>query len=432
MRKDTNRREFLKTAGCALTSSIFAGNLKGANDRVAVAFIGTGRMGMKNLECAMKQTNVQVVAVCDVYRPRLEEAVAFVEENGQRARPVKDFREIITDGSIDVVCISTPDHWHAYMTVEACKAGKDVYIEKPLCTFLVEGKRMVEAARKYERVVQAGTMQRSGAHFQKACEIVRSGQLGKITFCRTFNYHDEQAEGMGNPPDCDPPPGLDWDLWLGPAPKRPFNPNRFGKDPTGWSAFRRFWDYAGGYTTDVGVHVLDIVHMAFGEPMPTSVVALGGRLWVTDNTETPDTFEVTLDYPGFIVGYEYRLANSQPLFQSGYGTSFHGSKGTLFVNRSLYRVLPEADSGLAAAEEKVSNESYTAHWANFLECVRTRQKPASDIETCYRSTAACLLANISLRSKRRVDWDDRNQTVVQHEARKYLSREYRHPWKLAV
>ncbi len=433
MRNEASRREFLKTTGRALTSSFLLGNLQGANDRVTVAFIGTGRMGMKNLECAMKQPNVQVVAVCDVYRPRMEEAAALVLKNGQRARQVKDFREIFADHSVDAVCISTPDHWHAYMTVEACKAGKDVYVEKPLCTFLEEGKLMIKAARQHQRVVQTGTMQRSGAHFQKACEIVRSGQLGKITFCRTFNYHDEKAEGLGNPPDCDPPADLDWDMWLGPAPKRPFNPNRFGKDPTGWSAFRRFWDYAGGYATDVGVHVLDIVHMAFGEPMPTSVVALGGKLWITDNTETPDTMEVTFEYPGFIVGYEYRLANSQPPFPGHYyGTTFHGCNGTLFVDRSLYQVIPEGDAGLAAGEEKVSNESYTAHWANFLECVRTRQKPISDIETCYRSTLACLLANISLRSRMRIDWDDRKQTVVQEEARKYLSREYRAPWKLVV
>lgn len=434
MRKDTRRREFLKTAGYALTTSILAGNSKGANDRITVAFIGTGRMGMKSLECAMKQPGVEVVAVCDVYQPRLEEAAAFVQKNGQRARQVKDFREILADRSVDAVCISTPDHWHAYMTVEACKAGKDVYVEKPLCTFLEEGKKMVAAALRYNRVVQAGTMQRSGAHFRKACEIVRNGQLGKITFCRTFNFHDENAEGMGNPPDCDPPPELDWDLWLGPAPKRPFNPNRFGKDPTGWSAFRRFWDYAGGYTTDVGVHVLDIVHMAFSEPMPASVVALGGRYWVTDNTETPDTMEVAFEYPGFIAAYEYRLANSQPLLGRSYGTIFHGTKGTLFVDRSLYQVLPENDSGVHPIEEKAppSDSFYVAHWANFLECVRTRQKPNSDIETCYRSTTACLLANIALRSRSRVDWDDRNQTIVQEAARKYLSREYREPWKLEV
>lgn len=427
------RREFLKTAASALTGSIFAANINGANDRIAVAFIGVGRMGMKSIECAMKQPGLEVTAICDVHQPRLEQAAAFVRRNGQRAREVKDFREILADRSIDVVCISTPDHWHAYMTVEACKASKDVYVEKPLCTFLEEGKTMLAAARKYNRVVQGGTMQRSGLHFQKACEIVRSGQLGKITFCRTFNYHDENAEGMGNPQDCDPPPGLDWDLWLGPAPKRPFNPNLFGNDPTGWSAFRRFWDYGGGYITDVGVHVLDIVHMALGEPMPSSVVALGGRYWVTDNTETPDTMQVTYEYPGFVTAYEYRLANSHPpILGHYYGTVFHGSKGTLFVDRSLYQMMPESGSGLQAVEEKASNESYTSHWANFLECVRTRQKPISDIETCYRSTAACLLGNIGLRSKLRIDWDDRTQTIAQEQARKYLSREYRAPWRLSL
>ena len=181
----TERREFLKGAGAALTTQIFTGAVKGANERLAVAVIGMGRMGMANLNVAMKQPNVEIAAVCDVYQPHLEKAVAATArgpngEPGARtaARGVKDFREILGDKSVDVVCIATPDHWHAYMTVEACKHGKDVYVEKPIAVAVEEGRKMVQAARKYNRVVQAGTMQRSGEHFQKACEIVRSGQLG--------------------------------------------------------------------------------------------------------------------------------------------------------------------------------------------------------------------------------------------------------------
>ena len=212
---NAGRRQFLKSAGAALTTSLFTGSVRGANDRLAAAFIGMGRMGTSNLEYAMRQPNLQVVAVCDVYQPHLDDAMAKAGAKGHSPRAVRDFREILADKSVDIVNISTPDHWHAYMTVEACKAGKDVYVEKPVCVVVEEGRTMVEAARKYNRVVQAGTMQRSAVHFQQACDIVRRGELGKVTFVRTWNYGNSPAEGIGNPPDSDPPPDLDWDMWLG-------------------------------------------------------------------------------------------------------------------------------------------------------------------------------------------------------------------------
>src|SRR5580765_1757599 len=225
--KPLGRRNFLKATGTAFTSSLFTGDLRGANDRPTGAFIGVGVMGTENLSVALEQ-GVEVRAVCDVYRPHRERAAKLVSAAKQKAKVVQDFREVLADPSIDFVCISTPDHWHPYITIEACKAGKDVYVEKPVCVAIDEGLKMVEAARKYNRVVQAGTWQRSGQHFQKACEIVRSGQLGEVLFARTWIYSNEPRRGIGNPVDGNPPEGLDWDLWLGPAPERPFNPNRFG------------------------------------------------------------------------------------------------------------------------------------------------------------------------------------------------------------
>ncbi len=204
-----SRRDFLKAA---LTTSILNGSVKGANNRVNVGFIGMGAMGSGNLGYAMKTPQVQAVAVCDVYQPHLERAQAQAKKAGFEVKAVKDFREIMTDKSIDAVCIATPDHWHAYMTVEACKAGKDVYVEKPACVYVEEGQKMVEAARKYNRVVQAGTMQRSGGYFKKAVEIVRSGGLGNITFCHTWQARLATKAGFGFPLDGDPPAGLDWDL----------------------------------------------------------------------------------------------------------------------------------------------------------------------------------------------------------------------------
>jgi predicted dehydrogenase len=428
---NTGRRQFLKSAGVALTTSIFTGNLKGANDRVAAAFIGMGRMGSSNMEYAIQQPNLEVVAVCDVYQPHLDDAVAQAREKGHQPRAVHDFREILADRSIDVVNISTPDHWHAYMTVEACKAGKDVYVEKPVCVAIEEGAKMVEAARKYNRVVQAGTMQRSAVHFQQACDLVRRGELGKVTFVHTWNYGWQKPEGIGNPPDSDPPEGLDWDMWLGPAPNRPFNRNRFGVDPDAFSHFRWFWDYAGGMMTDWGVHWLDIVQMAFNEAMPHAIASIGGKLWFTDNRETPDTLQVTYEYPGFIATYENRNANAQSMFNKGGGILFHGSEATLFVDRQGYKLIPEGKGG-EPTEVEATSSGNANHWADFLECVRNRQRPISDIERCFRSTSTCLLGNVALRSGQRLDWDERAWTVAQPAARGFLTRDYRHPWKLVV
>jgi predicted dehydrogenase len=429
---NSNRRDFFKSAAtAALTTQIFTGNLRGANDKLSAAFIGMGKMGRSNLSAAMRQENVVVSAVCDVFDRNLDMAVAATK--GQ-AKGVRDFREILADKSIDIVCISTPDHWHAYMTVEACKAGKDVYVEKPICVTVDEGVKMVQAARKYKRVVQAGTMQRSAVHFAKAVEIVRSGQLGKVTFVRTWNYGHAESAGIGNPPDSEPPSTLNWDMWLGPAPKHAFNANRFGVDPADkyFSNFRWFWDYAGGMMTDWGVHWLDIVQWAFNEQMPESIAAMGGKLYLQDNRDTPDTLQVTYEYPGFIAVYENRENNSQSMFQKSGGVLFHGDKGTLYVDRSGYQVIPEKGSALETSEMKSTSGGNREHWTNFLECVRTRQQPTSDIEKCQHSTTTCLLGNVALRSKLRVDFDAAKWTVAQSEAKKYLTREYRKPWKLVV
>ncbi len=412
-------------SAAALAAPLFA-----ANDRISLAFIGTGVMGSENLGAAMKQPGVAVSAVCDVYQPNLERASALARRAGHQPKEVRDFREILADRSIDAICIATPDHWHPYICVEACKAGKDVYVEKPACVAASEGAVMVEAARKYKRVVQAGTWQRSGAHFQKACEIVRSGELGKVSMAKSWIYSNQPAAGIGNPGDKEPPAGLDWDLWLGPAPARRFNPNRFGIYPNAYSYFRFFWDYAGGQLTDSGIHMLDIVQMAFGDPMPRAVVALGGKFWFQDDTETPDTMQATFEYPGFLGSWEHRSNNTELTGNRLMGATFHGTRGTVYVNRTVLRVTPEKGSDLAPFEMKRVADPHPLHWANFLDCVRTRQRPNSDIETCVRSSITSILGNLSLRARMRLDWDEERHTVQQESARPLLQREYRKPWKL--
>ena len=427
------RRDFIKTAGAAaFTTSLFTGNVKGANDRIAVGFIGVGVMGSENLGAAMKQPGVQAVAVCDVFQPNLEKAAAAAHRAGHQPKELRDFRDLLADKSIDAVCISTPDHWHPYMSVAACKAGKDVYVEKPVCLSLNEGKAMVDAARKYNRVVQGGTWQRSGTHFQKACEVVRTGEIGTVSFVRTWIYNNMPQAGIGNPADSAPPPGLDWDLWLGPAPARPFNPNRFGVYPDAYSYFRFFWDYAGGHLTDSGIHMLDIVQMAFGEAMPKAVTALGGKYWLKDNSETPDTMQVTFDYGNFLGSWEHRNNNTDGTKARLMGITFHGTEGMLYVDRNLYRITPEPGSTLQPREIKREANPHPLHWANFIDCMRTRKRPNSDIENCVRSSETCLLGNAAYRGATRLDWDSARQTVSQTSASKYLFRQYRLPWTLEI
>ena len=439
------RREFTKAGAAALTASILTGQLPGANDRIQVGFIGLGRMGTGNLEFAMKTSGMQPVALCDVYRPNLDQALAVARKGGHSPKLVHDFREILADRSIDAVCISTPDHWHAYMTVEACKAGKDVYVEKPACKYVGEGPLMVQAARKYNRVVQAGTMQRSGAQFRTAAEIVRSGQLGEIRFCRNWEVQLTPKAGSGKPADCAPPHGLDWDLWLGPAPAHAFNPNRFGVLPDHWSTFRYFWDYAGGEMTDMGVHMIDIQQFALNEIMPAAIDAMGGRFYVQDNLETPDTMVATFRYPEFVSEFESEEGNPLPMYgrdwgsrkpgvtmARDYGTAFHGSRGSLIVNRDGYEVMPVEGSGLQPRMDASRAPMNAPHWADFADCIRTRRKPVSDIETCVRSTTICLLANVALRSGLRLDWDESNWTVRQDAAIPFLEPNYRSPWKLTI
>ena len=443
------RRDFLKQAGVVTLASSLAGKAMAANEKISVAFIGVGRMGRSNLHFAMQQPEVDVTAICDVYQPCLDLAMKMA---GGRPKAIKDFRQILDDKSIDAVCIATPDHWHPYLTVEACKAGKDVYVEKPISVTVDEGRTMVEAARKYKRVVQAGTMQRSAEHFQKAIDLVKSGQLGKITMVYTWNFGHMSPEGMGNPPDSEPPANLDWDMWLGPAPKRPYNANRFGYDieqpdhPRWFSNFRWFWDYAGGMMTDWGVHLLDIVQAGFNEEQPKVITASGGKWYLTDNRETPDTLKVTYEYPsGFVATYENRNNNAQSLFDKSYGILFYGTNGSLFVDRSEYFALPEmkvepAEEGgpktkiplmQESSMKSVSSGNFN-HWRNFVSCIKTREKPISDIEVCHKSTTTCLLGNVALRSGERLEFDAEKESLSNHDLRKWLTREYRKPWKLTI
>ncbi len=435
--KSSSRRDFVKTlaagtAGVALsTPAASYARILGANERMGIGMIGMGRMARGHLNTLLDQPDAQVLALCDVYEPNLRWAASRATE----AETYTDFRAVLDRPDVDAVFVATPDHWHALPTVMACDAGKDVYVEKPSSVYIAEGRKMVEAARRNDRVVQVGTQQRSGEHFQYAVELVRSGQLGPISFVRTWNYGNAYPDGIGHPPDSDPPPGLDWDRWLGPAPERPFNINRFGVlhdedlNYTRWASFRWFWDYAGGMMTDWGVHLIDIVQLAMDVDYPEAVATMGGKFYLNDNRETPDTLQATFQYPGFVCTYENRQCNGRPLEGNGYGIMFHGTAGTLFIDRAGFEVMPESDSDLMPMQAQRIGNSHRKHVHNFLECVKSRQQPTSDIEIGHRSSSTAILGNIAYRTGRRITWDGEKEEIVgDPEASQLLAHPYRAPW----
>jgi predicted dehydrogenase len=435
-----SRRDFHKSAALGVTSlALSAGptvrNVMGANDRISVGLIGSGGMGQSDLSDFLRTGQVNCVAVADPYVPNRDAGIMMT--NGA-AKGYNDFREVLDRKDIDAVIIATPDHWHAIPMIMACKAGKDVYVEKPLSHTLLEGRHMVDAAARYNRVVQVGTQQRSGEHFAKAVDLVRSGKIGKVTLAETWIHGNQYPEGLNCPADSSAPPWFDYDLWLGPAPARPYNRVRI------LGNFRWFWDYSGGILADWGTHLLDIVNWATGVEAPRTILATGGNFVVQDCRETPDTLEVVYEYPaspisgtGFIVRFSNRVANAHGPDGHGYGIQFYGTEGTLFVDRDGYTLWPEPTR---VGFERVTNSNlihgdgsaqHYPHVLNFLDCVRSRQKTHSGVATMHRSTSVGLLAVISYKLKRKLIWDaEREQFPDDAEANRLLTKEYRKPWGL--
>lgn len=435
-----NRREFLITAAAALSAS----RILGANDRVQVGFIGYGLIGAQHVHDFKSLADVDLAALSDVYEPRLREGQAAC---GPRCQGYADFRRLLDRKDIQAVVISTPDHWHALLTMMACAAGKDVYVEKPLTLFVREGPRMIAAAKRYQRVVQVGTQQRSGKHYADAVRMLQDGYIGKIHTVR-MGFFRNVMPGFGSPPDGDPPPGMDYDLWLGPAPKRPYNPHR------ALYHFRWFWDYSGGQMTNLGAHDIDVIHWATKTGAPHSVVSSGGRFALTDNGETPDTQDALFEYPGFITLWSNREASRGR--GQGEGLEFFGTKGSMTLSRSGFQVFPDPEGppqnqipefqGHPAGgpqpvptgqvlpwcepvKRSVSNDLLRSHARNFIDCVKSRQQPVSSLEEEHQVATACHLANISLRLGRKVRWDaEREEIVGDAEASAMLVRPYRKPW----
>lgn len=447
LRRGIARRTFVRAGAATALTAVSWRRVLGANDRIGVGMIGYGLVGSRHAIDFKEQTDVDMVAVAEAHRGRLDEAA---DSLGGNVSKFGDFRKLLENKDVDAVCISTPDHWHALMTMLACEAGKDVYVEKPLTLFVREGRWMVDVARRNKSVVQVGTQQRSGPHFERARQFIREGRLGKVVSARV-DFHRNLTPGFGRPPDEAPPPELDWEMFTGPAPMHRYNPNR------GVYQFRWFWDYAGGQMTNWGQHALDIVHWCLDTKGPTAVYSSGGRRFLDDNCDVPDVQDALFEYPGWSMTVSIRECSC------GRGTrplEFHGTSGSLHVTRGGFDVAPDREvpavnmmpryggrhpvGGLVDLPETGprtlrterirdtsgdARQQFKLHVRNFLDCVKSRQEPISDLQSGHRVAATLHLANISLRIGRRIRWNPRTEQILDDpEADEMLVRPYRQPW----
>ncbi len=419
-----SRRHFLYVPGAAALRVRAAA----PSDRVRIGLIGCGGISTADTNAFLAHPECEIAAVCDVDDARIKATLERLRKLG-RPNPdaVKDFRRVIERKDVDLVLVCTPDHWHAIPTIEACKAGKDVYVEKPLGTTIVEGAAMRDAAREHRRVCQMGTQWRSGEHYREAVEMVRSGKLGRVRQVRCWAYLDWIRE-IGNPPDGPPPEGVDYDMWLGPAPLRPFNKNRFHFN------FRWFWDYAGGLMTDWGVHLINIALWAMGPEWPKSVVSSGGKYILKDNSETPDTQITVYDFPSYTLIWEHQVQCGLGPDRREHGVMFTGEDATLIVDTRGWEVIAEPKKrGMVEMKRQApaTEAVRAAHARNLLDCMKTRKDPVENLDIGHHVSAVAQLGNIALRSRSRIEWDAAAGRIANNEAaNQFLHRPYRAPWKL--
>jgi predicted dehydrogenase len=431
-----NRRAFIRKAGFAALAagginmpfvrSVRAGE-PGANDKIRIGLIGCGGMGQGDLACFFLNPEVDCAVLCDVDDARIAKGLAICEEKrGKKPDAVKDFRRVLERKDVDVVLIATPDHWHALPAVLACQAGKDVYVEKPLAKTIDEGRAMVEAAKRHNRVVQMGSQWRSCPHIVEAAELIRSGRLGKVSLARAWAFLD-WLPSIGKPADCPPPAGVDYDLWLGPAPLRPFNPNRFHFN------FRWFWDYAGGLMTDWGVHLINMVSMGLPDEAPKSVTSCGGTFILDDDSETPDSQVTVFDFPSYQLIWEHRAGLNNGLNNRPWGVEWHGTEGNIILNDTGWELVTEPKRAKTPSQRKRSDggDPRAPHVRNFLDCVKSRLQPVLNLDVGHRVSTLAHLGNIAFRTGRKIAWDGEKEFVVgDTEADSLVGAVYRKPWVL--
>ena len=439
LKRDLSRRQFLgksaqNAAGVAAGMVGLSGAVAQASpgERVRLGVIGVRNQGKKLAASLAGFADVDISTVCDVDQDVFPKAMQSIETaQGFAAKTETDFRRVLDDNSIDGVVIATPDHWHAVMTILACQAGKDVYVEKPVSHNIAEGRAMIAVAADNDRIVQSGLQQRSGSHFQSAIEYVASGKLGNVNLAKAWTVHRRKPVGVKKNERA--PKRVDYELWLGPAAQSEFNPNRFHYN------WRWFWDFGTGELGNWGVHMLDIARWGLNVELPTRISASGGKYSFRDDQETPDTLVAQYEFANVdgvnttetnskTIVWEHRQWSNHGIEGRSAAAAFYGENGTLIVDRGGWKVYDQK-------QPTTSNSSELAqtHQRNFVDCIKTRQTPTADLEIGHISSTLCHLGNIAFKLGREVRFDPESENFdADTEANALLSREYRKPWTIEV
>ena len=440
-----NRRQFLYSSAAGLALRAARGQAQfDQQKRRRVGLIGCGWYGKSDLFRLIQVAPVEVVSLCDVDKRMLADAadmVATRQASKKRPRTYSNYREMLKEKDLDIVEVATPDHWHALPMIAAVEAGADVWVQKPISVDVAEGRAMLAAARKHNRVVQVGTQRRSTPHIIEARDnIVKEGRLGKVGLVEIYCYYHMRA--ANNPPDTNPPDYLDYEMWTGPAPMRPYNAL---VHPRGW---RAFMEYGNGIMGDMCIHMFDMTRWMLGLGWPSRIASTGGIL-VAKNTKSniADTQTATFDFDDLRVVWQHRTYGDAPDPKYPWGATFYGEKGTLKVGVFSYDFTP---SGKGAQpihrdvtyeleqypEDKTEKElekhvapAIRGHMKNFLAAIDARSKPVADIEEGYISTSSCILANLAMKTGRTLAWDPVNHRIINDDdANRLLARPYRQPW----
>lgn len=417
-----NRQKFLKTSTLLAASALLFKGTQGLaqTKAIRIGVIGVNGMGWSNLMAILQNKNVVCTALCDVDENVLKKRIAELDKRNIKVQSYIDYQALLKDQNVDAVIIATPDHWHCLMMVDAVKAGKHVYIEKPIGNSIKECEVMVSAAQKYNAIVQVGQWQRSQQHFEDAMKFLHGGSLGKVRMVKVWAYLGWKKD-VPIVPDTAIPSGVHYDRWLGPAPKRPFNMNRFHFN------FRWFWDYAGGLMTDWGVHMLDFALIGMKVSDPRSIMAAGGKFaYPEDVEETPDTLTTLYEFDGFNVQWEHAIGIDQGPYNKGHGVAFIGNNGTLVLNRQGWEVLPEGNRMQGVPLQKARDNGLERHMNNFVEAIFAQNKAIlkAPIEAGAHIAVLSQMGNIAYRTGKKLYWNKEIKQFSDKEANRYLAAAY--------
>jgi len=432
-----SRRKFIRTSSAALAGAGMFGSIAwesvaqsknsvAQSDKVNVGLIGAKGMGWSDLQSFMKNPEVNVVALCDVDENVINGRVAELAKSNIKVKTYGDYRKLLENKDIDIVIIGTPDHWHCLQMVDACAAGKDVYVEKPIGNSIAECNAMVAAQKRYNKAVQVGQWQRSMPHFVDALNFLKTGQLGQIRTVKAWAYQG-WMKNIVVKPDTPVPAGVNYEMWLGPATKRPFNENRFHFN------FRWFWDYAGGLMTDWGVHLIDYALLGMNNPKPKSIYASGGKYAYPDGAhETPDTLATTYEFDNFTMLWEQAQGISNGNYGKDHGISYIGNNGTLVLNRQGWEVISDEKRMEPTPFQPNKGSGLDAHTRNFLSVVKSRKfdELTCPIHAGAHVATVCQMGNISYRTGLPVHWDEKLGKFKEDEANKFLSAKYHNGYTL--